>query len=477
MKRIFVVLTTVGFLSACGGGGGGGSSSSGSTSPTTPTTPTVFASQVTISSDIAKNTYPTSYITTAQTPVIDDTCLLTASSISYPTSYQGAYALPTKPSGQTLASIPLGVSPIDSWASSVIQQNLKNPNVNAGCNTSLHDAFISTLSRIKALGGSYVMVYQWASPNSGTNPTAIVNPNISDADLVWMAQQAKAAGLQIRLELEVNQYGSDGTLMPSGTNLTTQWINQFFVAWSQFALKQAQVANSAGYSAIDASWTGGWDPTRTNPAVSDTVFSNLLTLVSAIRGSFNGKLLFTDNFSVRPPQALINAVDIIQNTINQPYPLPSGLSQYNVTALKQLYVNRLALIKSTYGTKPIQVNIMVESYTNALNYGYLTLQNGAVIQQQNVEVSVHPNVEGYQCYSCNLANLPSADFSVQALAYEAILESIHDNTWGLNFDSVNSTGYWLTDTILPTNNVGIPNLSETIRNKPAESVVYQWWKK
>lgn len=100
---------------SCGGGGGGSSSSATPTTTTTPpttiapTTPEVFASQVTISSDIAKNRYPTSYIASALTPVIDDTCLITASSINYPTSYQGVFSLPQVVGNFASTNIGLGV--------------------------------------------------------------------------------------------------------------------------------------------------------------------------------------------------------------------------------------------------------------------------------------------------------------------------------------------------------------------------------
>ena len=66
------------------------------------------------------------------------------------------------------------------------------------------------------------------------------------------------------------------------------------------------------------------------------------------------------------------------------------------------------------------------------------------------------------------------DFSVQAIGYEAFFEAlseIHGN--GIDVYSTDAYWYWYTDTMLPLNN--FPNISHSIRNKPAESVVYYWF--
>ena len=68
------------------------------------------------------------------------------------------------------------------------------------------------------------------------------------------------------------------------------------------------------------------------------------------------------------------------------------------------------------------------------------------------------------------------DFSVQAIAiegaFQAIKEQAYFKTYGVNF----STGYWLTDTLTPGAE-GFPNLSQSIRGKPAEKIVKFWYSK
>ena len=63
---------------------------------------------------------------------------------------------------------------------------------------------------------------------------------------------------------------------------------------------------------------------------------------------------------------------------------------------------------------------------------------------------------------------------MQAIGIEAALEAINQQTF-FRTESVFINSYWLADTMTPHDS--FPNTSQSIRNKPAESIVYQWWKK
>ena len=81
------------------------------------------------------------------------------------------------------------------------------------------------------------------------------------------------------------------------------------------------------------------------------------------------------------------------------------------------------------------------------------------------------------------------DFSVQAIGIDGILKAIKSQSY-FKVDGVNfHTSYWHTDTLKPStgfvqtqygikeDSEGFPNLSQSIRGKPAESVVKQWFKR
>ena len=66
------------------------------------------------------------------------------------------------------------------------------------------------------------------------------------------------------------------------------------------------------------------------------------------------------------------------------------------------------------------------------------------------------------------------DFSVQAIGIEGILRAVVSqkefNVIGVNFH----TSYWLSDTLMPGYE-GFPNVSQSIRGKPAELIVKYWF--
>lgn len=71
-----------------------------------------------------------------------------------------------------------------------------------------------------------------------------------------------------------------------------------------------------------------------------------------------------------------------------------------------------------------------------------------------------------------IQNDTAADFSLQAVAFEATLELISEvvPTNGL---MVFADNYWATDPLMPQ--TAYPNIGSSFRNKPAESIVKAWF--
>jgi hypothetical protein len=449
------------FLTACGGGGGGSSSSASSTTTptttpattppttTTPTTPVVSASQVTISSDITKNAYSTSYTASAQTPVIDDTCLVTADSISYPVAYKGAFPLPQVKGNFASVNIGLGVGIKDHWAGDPARPN---PNINKGCATDNRTAFLATLKRLKTLGSSYVYIAQFGCLSNGRNPTSFGQISISDEDLVWMGQQAQAQGMKARLFMQVCANDQQQNMLNNLT-LDNSWYSTFFDTYSAFMLNQARVAQTAGFDAITLDW-GDWMPTSWASA-SSTRSARLQQLSTSIRQIFTGRQLLYSTWNTNDaPSGLVASVDM--------------LISYVGTTLTTAQSNALT------------VDQLVPGFTNSINARKFLGSGKPMIwmlqMQSNKDFFVNGWVEDGGCWSTTTtcASSVTTDFSVQAIGIEAALEVINQQTF-FKTESVFINTYWLTDTMTPHDS--FPNTSASFRNKPAESVLYQWWKK
>ena len=85
-------------------------------------------------------------------------------------------------------------------------------------------------------------------------------------------------------------------------------------------------------------------------------------------------------------------------------------------------------------------------------------------------------IEDGFCVTNCIQNNYVTDFSIQAMGVEAALQAIVSQnkftTGSVDFHS----SYWHTDTVTPGAE-GFPNLSQSIRNKPAESIIKYWFKR
>src|SRR2546426_12077223 len=81
-------------------------------------------------------------------------------------------------------------------------------------------------------------------------------------------------------------------------------------------------------------------------------------------------------------------------------------------------------------------------------------------------------VEDGFCVSGCAQNAVRTDFSVQAIAYEAMLEAVSTQT-AFTTAGVTAGSYWYVDVMLPAQS--FPNISQSWRNKPAESILYRWF--
>jgi hypothetical protein len=406
-----------------------------------------LASQVTVSTNVVANAYPPLYTAVAPTPVVDDTCLVTADSVSYPAAYQGAFPLPQVKGNFANANIGLGVGIEDHWGDGY----LPNPNINKGCATDNRTAFVAVLKRLKALGSSYVSIPQFACLSDARNPTSFLGQiSIPDADLVWMGQQAQAAGIKARLLVQICSNDQKGTLINNLT-LDNQWYSTFFDTYSSFMLNQARVAQTAGFDAISLDW-GDWLPADWAPARSIRS-ARLQQLSTNMRRVFTGRqILYATWDANAAPSGLVASVDMLVVMVGATL-TPSQSNALSVNQLLPSFTNSINWKQFLGNSKPIIWELQIQSHKDFFVTGW---------------------VNDAACWSTPCGATVTTDFSVQAIGMEAALEAINQQTF-FKTESVFINTYWLADTI--TSHDSFPNTSQSIRNKPAESIVYQWWRK
>ncbi|MHC1782263.1 MAG: hypothetical protein AB9891_05785 [Anaerolineaceae bacterium] len=134
----------------------------------------------------------------------------------------------------------------------------------------------------------------------------------------------------------------------------------------------------------------------------------------------------------------------------------------SVDNLKGLYYDNLKAIGRDFGkyNKPFLLRVLIQSEKDFLEKGWN--EDMFCIER-----------DGDPCYQKNL----TVDFSLQAVAMEAMLEAVSqvEGDRAMAVDNIDIYGYWYTDVILP--DFSQPQMAQSIRNKPAESVVYEWFKR
>lgn len=194
--------------------------------------------------------------------------------------------------------------------------------------------------------------------------------------------------------------------------------------------------------------------------------TRMLALLGKIRTVYHGRVLLgiepVSGADLNKLSLLLSSVDgFIYNALPNPLGWSSDKT-VGVLNLKGLYLENLRKIAGEFSifNKPYLIRVLIQSEKTFLENGW---------NEDMFCVSKGNDT----CYQKHL----EVDFSVQAIAYEAILEAVaqvHAEK-SMHVYGMDTTGYLFMDVILP--HVSQPQISQSIRDKPAEAVVYQWFKR
>ncbi|MHB1207688.1 MAG: hypothetical protein ACYCZX_19145, partial [Rhodospirillaceae bacterium] len=416
-------------------------------------TGTSMDNMITVPSDMAKAIYPQLYQSRAPSAAkVDDAyCALTQETVSFPASYLGVFPLPAIAGGPLPANVKRGAGLKDVW------QYIRNrASQNTGCGGDLHTALFNTLTRLKSLGIDHINIYRDTDIQDINAPVITINPagswSISADEAKFIADTARAFGFTVREFRQIVTNDSKGQVIPAAP--TAEFLTRFFDAYIPFVVARAREAEANGIEAFQLDFAIFHLQTTTPHAA--LVAERMVEAARQVRAVYSGKLMYGQfaPYASNDP-ALLASIDwIIGSTFQAARLTEAQDAAATVPLLKQRYRDSIAFLATSYGSarKPVVWQLFAQSQRNFLKSGWVEDGNSPA----------------------NLANelLQVADFSVQAMAYEAQLEAIAEQT---DFETagVDTTGYWYTDTILPQ--TAFPNFSQSVRNKPAESIVRAWF--
>ena len=391
------------------------------------------------------------------------TCVLKTYSSSYPNEFLGTNSIPT-PTQKFDSNVMRGVGLKDYY-----------PGDNNGCPTISQSArllYQKTLDKLKSDGVDTVEIYQYG-PVDDFNATKWVTDEtkwqIPKSDLMWFFQEAHNKNLKVTLVWQLWPTDSKGNSINT-TNPSLIEVTKVLNGWNDIITNMARVSNEGHVDNLLIQWSAFYFPSLTQYSESSTLA--FLTIIDNVRSIYNGKLFMgTPRFFDRRIIEKVDAIVIPVGASNWSYYDDINIS---TSLVKQRVLDSMTGIYLDFslysGMNPRDIPIIwdfnIQSRDKALSQGWI--EDGFCID--NVS-----NIIPWESINCVQKNYKT-DFGIQATfiegAFQAIKEQTYFKTYGVNF----STGYWLTDTLVPGPE-GFPNLSQSIRGKPAENIVKAWYSK
>ena len=397
--------------------------------------------------------YPDFYrnVTPIDVALNDPYCDIKNTEVHYPMRYLGRFPLPPIVGAPLPPEILRGVSLKDFWT-----DGLEDPNLNNCASENLHAAYIQTLRRVKLLGADYISVVSWATLKDATAAVPqldLPNPEIPNTEMAFIARKARQYGLKVFLHINIPSADMLGNPLPKPP--TREWYAALLSSYTTFIVQRAKQAQKYG---IEGLMLNNFDYEFDLAEYQDLVDAHLSSALQRVREVYDGKIILYDawGFDVTSLQSVVPNVDYVLFNLGQPWLLTKrGNANLTPRKLVRKYNEQIDWIVSRYGPyqKPVVVRLFVQSHRNFLKNGW---------------------IEDAFCVDDCIQRSVKTDFSVQAIAYEAAFEALSQaHNRGLTIHAIIPDAYWFTDTVLPKDS--FPNLSQSFRNKPAESIVYHWF--
>jgi hypothetical protein len=427
MKKFILILSIV--LTACGGGSG-----------TTSSTDNV------------------------QT-VTQSGCTLKQYTTNVPQEFYGTYTTPT-PNSKFDPSILRGIGLKDYY-----------PNhTNSNCSQYEYARLLykKSLDRLQALNVDYVEIYQYGPVNDFNASTWTVDKSswqIPESELIWFIKEASSRNIKVNLIWQLWSIDKKGNTLNSTRNASEAHMLQVLRGWHNIIVEMAKLGSVNGLSMLTIQWNAFYFPVVMDYPESAT--QEFVSIVNDIRQHYNGKL-FMQASPMFFDKRLVDKVDAIIVPLTPSNWSYNDNNNMSVSLLKDRYkdaiLGRALQLSNNTGMNassiPVIWDFNIQSRDKVLTDGWV--EDGFCINQNG-------SILNYTDPLCVQKNYKT-DFSVQAMAiegaFQAIKEQTYIKTYGVNF----STNYWHTDTLTPGEE-GFPNLSQSIRGKPAENLVKHWFSK
>jgi hypothetical protein len=422
-----------------------------------------FARAIVTSTNPAAINYPADYsVAAARDVVIEDPyCNPEPATIAFPAAYLGNRPLPA-------INVTAGRGNFRRMAYLKDVWGKPSPNFVPGCRGDPKAAMRSTLARLKALNIDTVFVTPWTDfdPTGPVwrvlNPAETLSSTMGDADLEWFVAEAKARGLAVfwRNQIQGTRDGK-GNAVPYPP-ATVANVLKSYDALEVYLEERGAFLQRIG---VDGVSLGGWYWAAFQQILSPEQYVDRnARLIRRLKAVFKGKVTYDAHSSIAGDPYLAGAIDFYEVSLFAGGVTEQEAASLTVPQLKAKYRQAIDGIRQSpsLSGKPIIWNVYLPSRSDVMTTGYL----------EETFCTAGYDLGVTYATTCIQAG-KTTDFALQAIAHEASLEAIFEQDSG-NVAGV-SIQYWMDDNLLPS--FTFPNLANSIRGKPAEAIVYQWFRR
>jgi hypothetical protein len=357
----------------------------------------------------------------------------------------------------------------------------------------------TTLKRLKDHGVNTVSIYNFGYWQDAQADAWLVDHNTKHLDdwvIEYIVEEGEKLGLKLHyiwqfLGQDTNQnWLFDGLLETGYVRVDMPLLKKIMDTHETHMLWEAERLEAIGVGAISADWSAMWlcfhcgiDEHHTQEEtdeLKDYYMERMGGIIDKIKEKFTGKVyvgdgpqwndkrvfdkvdgmilpfgnLLTDDEKATATVDLIEerAMQFIENTHKQWRCLDGQPCWYN----------------SSETIPKVIFNFFGQSHASFLSTGWIEdgfctagVINGITTECVQYEVKT--------------------DFSAQAIFTEGLLRAADTQPYFDTLGTTTATGYWLSDTLIPDENQrtnpveGFPNMSQSIRGKPAEKIIKYWY--
>ena len=413
------------------------------------------------------------WISTSQITPIDPCAVMPKllGDVAFPSSYSGAFPIPVPT--QTLPAFVIRAIGVKDYYPGYLPQN------SACQDRVLHarNLYIETLNRLQQNDVQQTFLYNYGPWDDFSKAIWSVSQNdyqIPPSEVAFFVSEANKRNIKVVLAWQFTAVDTKGVPLPMGGTKTPAELRQMLASFRPLIVEQARVGQQIGLSGIYADWHAFWvSNLSSDPVLREIWIVEMMSIIADIKKVFNGKILYGANTAVIDPR-IAAVIDQFTLPLGVPYQSigTSENSNLSVAMVKAAYLSGIQQAKSDYDRQMAGSSISVPI-------------NWTVSPQSKYNYFVEGWTEdGFCVNGCAQLNY-TTDYSVQAIGIEAAMQAITSQPYFTNGTVDIDCAYWHTDDVGPDSlgwddymkvyQYDFPNLSQSIRNKPAEHIVKYWF--